>query len=244
MEISVLKKREWQILNVFGWLFNRIAPVIAILTLAIWLIFRISLLDSFLAVVIAFGIAILKQWNFAQIHTLVDFFQRKDMNLWKRVPRVAKVALICVIVVMPFLGIWSFQQNVYVGPTDYMVAMRDGTLLHTRVYWPKGYTGERLPVILSRTPYGVNGLDGYPVSYIDDINYSVVIVTQDLRGCYGSQGTFQIFQTDLTDGVDTVNWIRLNRGQMAELLLSEEVQCAPINIIIKPKERQVDFPPI
>ena len=34
-----------------------------------------------------------------------------------------------------------------------------------------------------------------------------LLVTQDLRGTGGSQGLFPVFQSDNTDGVDTVNWI-------------------------------------
>ena len=43
--------------------------------------------------------------------------------------------------------------------TDAMVPTRDGVRLNTKIYVPKDQS-EPLPIILLRTPYGINGISG------------------------------------------------------------------------------------
>jgi putative CocE/NonD family hydrolase len=88
-----------------------------------------------------------------------------------------------------------------------MVPMRDGVKLATDVYRParNGAPVEgKLPVILVRTPYNKS-------SKASDANYlaarGYVVVAQDVRGRYQSEGRWVPIRDDPNDGFDTAKWI-------------------------------------
>ncbi|MGE0552742.1 MAG: CocE/NonD family hydrolase [Gemmatimonadales bacterium] len=87
-----------------------------------------------------------------------------------------------------------------------MVPMRDGIKLATNLYLPRG-AGERLPVILMRTPYNKETYVGAtrPAEFFAGQGYAVV--TQDVRGQFASEGEYRVQQTDDVDGYDTIDWI-------------------------------------
>lgn len=90
---------------------------------------------------------------------------------------------------------------------DVMVPMRDAVRLATDVYRPaRGGQplAERFPTILTRTPYGKNGSDGLGKYYA---SRGYVVVVQDTRGRYESEGIWHMLTDDGPDGVDTANWI-------------------------------------
>jgi uncharacterized protein len=107
---------------------------------------------------------------------------------------------------------------------DVMIATRDGVKLHTEIYAPKNATGT-LPIILERTPYGIADDDkGYSrklAAYEEMIPDGYIFVFQDIRGRYGSEGTF-VLQRPLrgpknpkaidegTDTYDTIDWLVKN----------------------------------
>ncbi len=75
--------------------------------------------------------------------------------------------------------------------TEFMISMRDGVRLHTLVYQPQKQA-ESLPIILLRTPYGVDAaapraLDDYLKDLAED---GYVFAFQDIRGRYKSEGAF------------------------------------------------------
>jgi uncharacterized protein len=83
--------------------------------------------------------------------------------------------------------------------------MRDGTTLMANVYRPAA-EGE-YPVLLSRTPYGKD----LPTdtTYLDPVRAArrgYVVVIQDVRGRYASEGKFTPFVHEFEDGYDTVEW--------------------------------------
>jgi uncharacterized protein len=83
--------------------------------------------------------------------------------------------------------------------------MRDGTTLMSNVYRPAG-EGE-YPVLLTRLPYGKDLPLG--TSALDPIKAAeagYVIVVQDVRGRYRSEGKFVPFVNEYEDGYDTVEW--------------------------------------
>ncbi|NJD20980.1 MAG: CocE/NonD family hydrolase, partial [Gemmatimonadetes bacterium] len=93
---------------------------------------------------------------------------------------------------------------------DAMVPMRDGVRLATDIYRPaKGGVpvAERLPVLLQRTPYG-KAAPNLVEQAMGFARRGYVVALQDLRGRYGSEGTFQKYD-DVTapDGYDTVEWL-------------------------------------
>lgn len=80
-------------------------------------------------------------------------------------------------------------------------AMRDGTILRADVFRPA--EGGPYPVLVLRTPYGKsNGSRWAQAGYI--------VVTQDARGRYASDGVYESFVRtethDAEDGYDTVEW--------------------------------------
>ena len=87
-----------------------------------------------------------------------------------------------------------------------MVAMRDGVKLATDVYRPargNQATPERLPVLLSRTPYDKTGMRGI-AEYLARRGF--VVAAQDCRGRFASQGEFYAFLNEGKDGYDSIEW--------------------------------------
>ena len=105
---------------------------------------------------------------------------------------------------------------------DSMVPMRDGVRLATDIYHP-GRNGaavaERFPVILERTPYDKTAASrsertaevARPKSRADVAAFFVrrgyVVIYQDCRGRYASEGEFVKYLSDGDDGYDTCAWI-------------------------------------
>jgi uncharacterized protein len=83
--------------------------------------------------------------------------------------------------------------------------MRDGVTLVADVYRP-AEEGE-YPVLLTRLPYGKD-MPRDP-TYFDPIRAAqagYLVVVQDVRGRYGSEGEFVPFVKEYEDGHDTVEW--------------------------------------
>jgi hypothetical protein len=91
--------------------------------------------------------------------------------------------------------------------TNVMVAMRDGVKLATDLYLPardgQALAG-RFPAILTRTPYNKSG-GATPGKYFAARGY--VVVAQDTRGRYGSEGVWHWLTDDGKDGADCAAWI-------------------------------------
>jgi putative CocE/NonD family hydrolase len=106
--------------------------------------------------------------------------------------------------------------------SDVMVSMRDGVRLATDVYRPalngKPLQG-RFPVILERTPYGKTVVSRSELSVKEPVAKSradvarffvsrgYVVIYQDCRGRYGSEGEFVKYLSDGHDGYDACAWI-------------------------------------
>ncbi len=77
--------------------------------------------------------------------------------------------------------------------TEYMVEMRDGVKLYTSVYVPKD--GKEHPVLLLRTPYGLNPYGKTFHHYLRSehgiyAEHKYILVYQNVRGTYMSEGDF------------------------------------------------------
>jgi putative CocE/NonD family hydrolase len=84
-------------------------------------------------------------------------------------------------------------------------SMRDGTTLMSNVYGPS--EGGPYPVLLTRLPYGKDLPLG--TSYLDPVKAAAagyIVVVQDVRGRYRSEGEFVPFVREYEDGYDTVEW--------------------------------------
>jgi uncharacterized protein len=83
--------------------------------------------------------------------------------------------------------------------------MRDGATLMSNVYRPA--EGGSYPVLLARHPYGKDLKFG--TSMLDPIKAAAagyIVVVQDVRGRYRSEGKFVPFIREYEDGYDTVEW--------------------------------------
>src|SRR5919202_944009 len=83
--------------------------------------------------------------------------------------------------------------------------MRDGTTLVADVYRPAG-SGE-YPVLLTRVPYGKHlpTATGY-LDAIKAAEHGYIVVIQDVRGRFGSEGEWNPSVNEFEDGYDTVEW--------------------------------------
>ena len=83
---------------------------------------------------------------------------------------------------------------------DVKAAMRDGVVLPADIYRPAAEG--KFPVLLERTPYDRRdfefGLKGAQRGF--------VVIIQDVRGRYASDGEFYTFVNEPNDGYDTVEW--------------------------------------
>lgn len=88
---------------------------------------------------------------------------------------------------------------------DVPVTMRDGTVLRANVYRPAGEG--RWPVLLTRLPYGKD-LPGSSAFFdpIQAARRGYVVVIQDTRGRFRSDGDWYPFAAEREDGRDTVAW--------------------------------------
>jgi putative CocE/NonD family hydrolase len=104
---------------------------------------------------------------------------------------------------------------------DAMIPMRDGVRLHVKIFTPKDQR-EALPIIMSRTPYGVKGAAGEFATYMKALaDEGYLFVFEDIRGKYGSEGTFVMQRParapgdtknidEGTDTYDTIDWLLKN----------------------------------
>ena len=86
-----------------------------------------------------------------------------------------------------------------------MVPMRDGVRLATDVYRPavNGVPAPgKFPTILERTPYGKTA--GWATYFV---SHGYVVVAQDVRGRFDSEGSWRPHRDDGNDGFDTAKWI-------------------------------------
>jgi putative CocE/NonD family hydrolase len=85
-----------------------------------------------------------------------------------------------------------------------MVPMRDGVRLATDVYRPD--EPGRLPVLLQRLPYGKEILTDIFLPAAETAARGYVVVCQDCRGRYDSEGEFYPFHCEIEDGYDAIEW--------------------------------------
>jgi hypothetical protein len=89
-----------------------------------------------------------------------------------------------------------------------MVAMRDGVKLATDVHRPSRNFAPaegKFPTLLERTPYGRDRGAAAVANYFVPRGY--VVVYQDVRGRYQSEGHWVPIRDDPNDGFDTAKWI-------------------------------------
>ena len=106
----------------------------------------------------------------------------------------------------------------YVKLVDTMVSMRDGVKLHTSIYVPQNYSGPQA-IIFTRTPYSITNSAGRLTGgYRELAEDGYAFAFQDIRGHYGSEGTFVMMRPprdrrdpkaidEGSDAYDTIDWL-------------------------------------
>lgn len=86
--------------------------------------------------------------------------------------------------------------------------MRDGTKLAADVYRPGGEAADgEYPILLTRQPYGKELATA--TDYMDAIKaaqHGYIVVIQDVRGRFGSEGEWNPSIHEFEDGYDSVEW--------------------------------------
>ena len=88
---------------------------------------------------------------------------------------------------------------------DVEVPMRDGVVLRADVLRPD--RPGRFPALLVRTPYGKKAEWGEDDFAVRAARAGYVVVVQDVRGRYRSEGVFDPYRQEGRDGYDTIAWV-------------------------------------
>lgn len=144
-----------------------------------------------------------------------------------------RLAFISALLLQPLLVTSSnaddqeFDVKAHYDKAEHMVPMRDGKRMLTAVYSPKDKS-KTYPILLFRTPYSIKayGEDFPPLSRlapsVDFLKSGYIIVLQDLRGTYKSEGEFIVMRSirddksdptaidASTDNYDTIDWLIKN----------------------------------
>lgn len=88
---------------------------------------------------------------------------------------------------------------------DVPVPMRDGVILRANVYRPLG--DGPFPVLLTRLPYGKDlPIGSAALPPVQAARRGYIVVVQDTRGRFVSEGEWKPFLNEREDGYDTVEW--------------------------------------
>jgi putative CocE/NonD family hydrolase len=107
------------------------------------------------------------------------------------------------IVILPLAASFAHAADQYsvTYTRNIVVTMRDGVKLKADIYRPSAEG--RFPVLLQRTPYNKdNDVDfGFKAA-----GQGYVVIVEDVRGRYASEGEWYTFKNEPNDGYDTIEW--------------------------------------
>jgi putative CocE/NonD family hydrolase len=123
------------------------------------------------------------------------------LNIWA----INKVVLINAFAILTLVPRFALAAEAYAVTVEHGVAvtMRDGTVLRADIYRP--VAPGRFPVLLTRTPYDKHNDDGVDFGHKGAAR-GYVVINQDVRGRYTSDGDWYPFLHESNDGYDTVEW--------------------------------------
>ena len=123
----------------------------------------------------------------------------------RQIPKAVFIAIMLFYFASSFCLSQELSQPVYqvIEELDVKVSMRDGIRLSTNIYRPDA--PDKFPVMLMRTPYGNGGKGNGDGHFYAQRGY--VVIVQDTRGRYESEGLFDAFRHEASDGYDTQQWV-------------------------------------
>jgi putative CocE/NonD family hydrolase len=117
---------------------------------------------------------------------------------------------------------YSQQTDPVFARAESMITMRDGVRLHTVIHTPTA-KGEKYPLLVLRTPYGVGNLNSAQLAgALPELSKEgYIVVQQDIRGRFKSEGEFVMLRQprdpkdknaidESTDTYDTIEWLLKN----------------------------------
>jgi putative CocE/NonD family hydrolase len=113
--------------------------------------------------------------------------------------------VVCFLLFLAITGfpLRSLSQTVPEVAVEHNVVMktRDGVALRADIYHPVG--DGKYPVLLQRTPYNKASTTDFGRSAAEK---GYLVVVQDVRGRYASDGDWYTFKNEKDDGYDTIEW--------------------------------------
>src|SRR5215469_7314000 len=118
-------------------------------------------------------------------------------------PRITSLCLLLMSLLLAASSSLALDSYPVVVENDVQAKMRDGTVLRADIYRPQA--AGKFPILLERTPY--NKGDSGDVRFgLRAAAHGYVVVIQDTRGRYASDGEWYPFIHESNDGYDTVEW--------------------------------------
>jgi putative CocE/NonD family hydrolase len=105
------------------------------------------------------------------------------------------------VTLLPSVPVLGQTTREIVVERDTTMKTRDGVKLHADIYRPSG--DGNFPVLLTRTPYDKKSVDDLAR---EAAARGYLVVVQDVRGRYTSEGEWYPFKHETEDGFDTVEW--------------------------------------
>jgi putative CocE/NonD family hydrolase len=87
---------------------------------------------------------------------------------------------------------------------DVEIPMRDGVVLRADIYTPEG--PGPFPALLYRTPYSKADAAVSYDTHLRAVARGYVVILQDIRGRYASEGFFEPYRNEGRDGYDSIEW--------------------------------------
>ncbi len=109
--------------------------------------------------------------------------------------------LVFAVTLLPFIPAGAQTDAGIVVEHNVAMKTRDGVTLRADIYRPAGEGS--YPVLLTRTPYNKDGFAGFGPRAVAR---GFMVVAQDVRGRYASEGEWYPFKHEIEDGYDTVEW--------------------------------------
>ena len=120
---------------------------------------------------------------------------------WARIYSALVLAGFMALTVLAPAGARAAENYEVTVERDLAVKMRDGVTLRADVCRPKA--DGKFPVLLTRTPYDKNAVMGNCLRWAA---HGYVVIAQDVRGRFASEGEWYPFKYESQDGYDTVEW--------------------------------------
>ena len=124
----------------------------------------------------------------------------KEAVLFKR--RILAMLMMCAVVLSAPHCV-AQQSYAVIAQNSIPMKTRDGVTLYSDIYRPKAEG--RFPVILMRTPYDKSASWAVAPAY-QIATHGYVVIVQDVRGRYTSEGEWYPFRHESNDGYDAVEW--------------------------------------